>query len=245
MSSLEGKVALITGSGRNLGKATAVELARLGADVVVNARTNHSEIDEVAEQCRTYGVRALPIVADVASGPAVEAMVQRATKELGHVDIVVNMVGIRPFNQFLDITEDEWNLVLNVNLTSCFRTSKCVLPQMIERGWGRIITTSGVGAYEAFSGYGITANNVVPGIFRTRRPAVWYDNVPNVLPNAGKFNDKVTEKQPGGGADRKTAVGRVGAPEELASVIGFLVSPEASYVTGQTIHVNGGAYYNV
>lgn len=269
MSSLEGKVALITGSGRNLGKATAVELARLGADVVVNARTNHSEIDEVAEQCRTYGVRALPIIADVASGPAVEAMVQRATKELGHVDIVVNMVGIRPFNHFLDITEDEWNLVLNVNLTSCFRTSKCVLPQMIERGWGRIITTSGVGAYEhstsrahvqaakmglgglvrtlaeAFSRYGITANNVVPGIFRTRRPAVWYDNVPNVLPNAGKFNDKVTEKQPGGGADRKTAVGRVGAPEELASVIGFLVSPEASYVTGQTIHVNGGAYYNV
>jgi len=75
MSSLEGKVALITGSGRNLGKATAVELARLGADVVVNARTNHSEIDEVAEQCRTYGVKALPIVADVASGPAVEAMV--------------------------------------------------------------------------------------------------------------------------------------------------------------------------
>src|SRR5262245_66348666 len=100
MSSLEGKVALITGSGRNLGKATAVELARLGADVAVNARTNHSEIDEVAEQCRTYGVRALPIIADVASGPAVEAMVQRATKELGHVDIVVNMVGIRPFNHF-------------------------------------------------------------------------------------------------------------------------------------------------
>ena len=102
MSSLEGKVALITGSGRNLGKATAVELARLGADVVVNARTNHSEIDDVAAQCRTYGVRALPIIADVASGPAVEAMVQRATKELGHVDIVVNMVGIRPFNNFLD-----------------------------------------------------------------------------------------------------------------------------------------------
>ena len=139
---------------------------------------------------------------------------------------------------------------------------------MIERGWGRIITTSGVGAYEhstsrahvqaakmglgglvrtlaeAFSRYGITANNVVPGIFRTQRPAVWYDNLPNVLPNAGKFNENVAEKQ-SGGADRKAAMGRVGTPEELASVIGFLVSPEASYVTGQSIHVNGGVYYNV
>lgn len=269
MSTLEGKVALITGSGRNLGKATAVELASLGADVVVNARTNESEIEEVAEECRAHGVKALPIVADVASGNAVEAMFQRATKEFGHIDIVVNMVGIRPFNHFLDITEDEWNLVLNVNLTSCFRTSKCVLPQMIERGWGRIITISGIGAYEhsttrahvqaakmglgglvrtiaeAFSRYGITANNVVPGPFRTKRPTVWYDNLPNTLPNAGKFSDEVNERQPSGGADRKTAVGRVGAREELASVIGFLVSPDASYVTGQTIHVNGGAYYNV
>jgi NAD(P)-dependent dehydrogenase (short-subunit alcohol dehydrogenase family) len=82
-------------------------------------------------------------------------------------------------------------------------------------------------------------------MFRTRRPAVWYDNLPNVLPNAGKFYDSVAEKQSGGGADRKIAAGRVGTPEELASVIGFLVSPEASYVTGQSIHVNGGAYYNV
>jgi NAD(P)-dependent dehydrogenase (short-subunit alcohol dehydrogenase family) len=269
MSSLEGKVALITGSGRNLGKATAVELARRGADVVLNARTNAREIEAVAEECRRLGVRALPIVADMASGAAVEGMVQQATKELGRVDIVVNMVGIRPFNHFLDITEDEWNLVLNVNLTSCFRTSKSVLPQMIERGWGRIITTSGVGAYEhsstrahvqaakmglgglvrtlaeAFSRHGITANNVVPGMFRTKRPEVWYDGLANVLPNAGKFADEVAERRPGSGADRKIAVGRDGAPEELASVISFLVSPEASYVTGQTIHVNGGAYYNV
>jgi NAD(P)-dependent dehydrogenase (short-subunit alcohol dehydrogenase family) len=90
MSSLAGKVALITGSGRNLGKATAVELARLGADVVVNARTNHSEIDEVAEQCRTYGVRALPIIADVASGPAVEARVSPEASYVTGQSIHVN-----------------------------------------------------------------------------------------------------------------------------------------------------------
>jgi 3-oxoacyl-[acyl-carrier protein] reductase len=268
MSSAKGKVALVTGSGRNLGRATAIELARLGADVVVNTRRNQTEADGVAEECRSFGVRALSIVADVASTSAVESMVDQVTAKLGPIDILVNMVGIRPYNHFLDITEDEWNLVLNVNLTSSFRTCKLVLPQMIKRGWGRIITVSGVGAYEhsftrahvqaakmglgglvrtlaeGFSQYGITANNIVPGTFRTLRPTEWYDGVPNVLPNAGKFNDESKGSSPGG-ADRRSAIGRVGIPEELASVIGFLVSSEASYITGQTIHVNGGAYYNV
>lgn len=273
---LKGKVALVTGAGRNIGKATALELAALGAGVVVNARTNQAELDSVAAECRERGVKAIAVLADVGRMSDVERIIQRAKKELGPIDILVNMVGIRPPTPFLEITEEEWNLVLSVNLGSCFRTSKLVLPDMIKRGWGRIINISGRDAYygktdrahcvasksaitgftralaSEFSRYGITVNCVVPGPFNTTRPRFWYEGFPNVDPAAGGRSHDVSAasgqqggRVAGSPVQTGTPVGRAGEPWELAKTVAFLASDDAAYITGQSIHVNGGAYYGL
>ncbi|MDO8530992.1 MAG: SDR family oxidoreductase [Dehalococcoidia bacterium] len=273
---LKGKVALVTGAGRNMGKATALELASLGADVVVNARTNKAEIESVVAECRAKGVRAMAAIGDVGSMSDVERIVKSANEAFGRVDIVVNMVGIRPPTPFLDISEEEWNLVLAVNLGGCFRTTKLTLPDMIKRRWGRIIHISGRDAYygkterahcvaaksgisgltraqaSEFSRYGITVNCVVPGPFNTTRPIVWHEGLRNAEPFAGGKSPTVSTAAIDGGGrvsgsplETGIPVGRRGEPWELAKLVGFLASDDAAYITGQSIQINGGAYYSV
>jgi len=137
--SLEGRVALVTGSGRNIGRATILELASRGADVVTNARSNREEAESVAQEARDLGVRAAATVADVADQAQVNAMVSAALNEFGRVDILVNNAGLRDVKSFTDMTLEDWRYVNGVNMDGPFFCSKAVVPGMIERGWGRII----------------------------------------------------------------------------------------------------------
>ena len=239
---LEGKVALVTGSGRNIGRATILELARRGADVVVNARSNRAEANAVAEEARELGVQAFVRIADVGNQNAAFGL-GGALEPFGRIDILVNNAGMRAEKPFIEMGIREWREVNAVNLDAPFILSRVFAPGMIERGWGRIINVSGLNAFKGRAGWahvcagkmgalgltralsaelaphGITVNHIVPGAFDTTR----VEGQSTPAPSAG------------------IPVGRLGMPEEIAHTVAFLASDGAAYVTGQTIHVNGGA----
>ena len=154
---LNGKVALVTGSGRNIGRAIALALAKDGADVVVNARTNEKEVNVVADEVRALGVKALPLLADVGNRAQLEKLLEDSISELGRIDIVVNNAAQRPRKSFSEMEYNDWRAVLATDLDSAFLTAKAALPGMLERQWGRIINLGGLQAFQGRHG-GRTTN---------------------------------------------------------------------------------------
>ena len=249
MGKLDGKVALITGSGRNIGRATALKLADEGAHVIVNARGNHAEADAVAEEVRARGVKALPILADVSRPDQVEAMVAKALDQFGRIDILINNAAIRPHKPFQEVTPQEWETIRGVILDGALYCTRAVVDSMVANQYGRILFFMGEGAFAGGSGrahvsaakYGlvglarslaaefapnnIRVNIVSPGSIDTSRanPEWYHGNVPNA---AG------------------IPLGRQGTPDEIASTCLFLVSDDSGFITGQTIHVNGGSAFH-
>lgn len=237
---LAGRVALVTGSGRNIGRATVLRLAADGADVVVNARTNEAEAQAVAGEARALGVRATAILADVADREQVGAMVSKAIAELGRIDILINNAAVRPSKPFVELTDEEWERVRGVVLDGALYCTRAVVPSMIERGSGNIQLIIGGGAFSGgkerahvsaakmglvglgrslareLGPHNIRVNMVSPGLIDTTRNAAWYP------------------KGVGEDIERKGTVG------DIAAACAFLASDDAAYITGQTLHVNGG-----
>lgn len=145
---LEGKVALVTGSGRNIGRSIALALAQEGADVIINARTNQREAESVAAEVRGLGRKALPLLADVGDRSQLETLLDQALTEFGHIDIVVNNAAARPHKPFSEMTYDDWRGILATDLDSAFISAKAALPGMLERKWGRVINLSGLQAFQ-------------------------------------------------------------------------------------------------
>jgi len=246
---LEGKVALVTGSGRNIGRATILKLAAEGANVVVNARSNRQEAESVAEEARALGVKALPILADVSNKEQVDSMVSMALAEFGKIDILINNAAIRPHKPFMEVTLADWERVRGVVLDGAFYCTHAVIPSMVENQFGRILFFTGGGAFSGpaqrahvsaakmglvgmarslaseFAPYNIRVNVVSPGSIDTeRRSPEWYPQ--------GALRD--TSSIP---------LGRQGSVDEIAAACLFLVSDDGGFITGQTLHVNGGAAY--
>ena len=243
---LQNRTALVTGSGRNIGRAAALELARLGANVVVNARSNRAEAEAVADEARALGASAIAALADVADQAAVYRMAADAIAEFGGVDILINNAGMRASKPFTEMTVEDWRQVNAVNMDGPFFACQAVVPGMMARGWGRIINVSGLNAFRGraewahvcagkmgalgmtralaaeLAPHGILVNHIVPGAFDTTRA------------------DAQSAASPASGADG-IPVGRLGLPDEIAKTAAFLCSEGAAYITGQTIHVNGGA----
>jgi 3-oxoacyl-[acyl-carrier protein] reductase len=249
MGKLDGKVALVTGSGRNIGRATALKLAAEGAHVVVNARANQAEADAVAREAQAFGVKALPILADVSKRDQVERMVSQALSEFGRIDILINNAAIRPHKPFTELTVEDWEEVRGVILDGAFYCTRAVIDSMVKHRYGRILFFTGEGAFvgsakrahvsaakmglvglarslaSEFAAHNIRVNVVSPGsIDTTRAHPEWYQGR---VPDASGI-----------------PLGRQGTVEEIAATCLFLVSDDAGFITGQTIHVNGGvAYY--
>ena len=241
---LDGKVALVTGSGRNIGRSIALALAKEGAGVVVNARTNRKEVESVAEEVRALGAKAIPLLADVGNREQLEAMLDQALAEFGHIDIVVNNAAARPHKPFAEMSYEDWRSVLAADLDAAFLSAKAALPGMVERQWGRVINLSGLQAFQGRHGGahisaakvgligftralatelapdGILVNCIVPGLIDTIR-----NGEPRTRPPT-----RLSE----------IPVGRMGEPQDIASLCSFLCSDAAGFITGQTIHVNGG-----
>jgi 3-oxoacyl-[acyl-carrier protein] reductase len=231
---IEGKVALVTGSGRNLGRTTVLELARRGADVIVNARSNQEEADAVAAEARALGVRAVALLADVAVEAEVNRMVEGALAEMGRIDILICNAGFRGARPFTEMTTEEWRAATAVNHDGPFFCAKAVVPSMIANGYGRIITVSGLNSWHGRTGWAHVCSSKMGAVGLTRALAV----------ELGPYNILVNHVVPGAFLAHPTVEqipqGRIGLEEELANVYAFLSSDDASYVTGQTLHVNGG-----
>jgi 3-oxoacyl-[acyl-carrier protein] reductase len=244
---LDGKVALVTGAGKNIGRAIALQLARDGAAVVVNGRSDRVAIEAVAAEITAAGGTAMAHLADVSDPAAVAAMVEAVAARLGGIDIAVSNAGLRRQTPFLEIPLAEWREILSVALDGAFILAQAVLPQMIGRGGGAFIGLSGISTHIGtpnrahvsasksgleglvralaveFAPHGIRCNCVAPGAIDTVRGA-----------SAGAL--------PGMLADRGVPLRRKGSVEEIAAVVRLLAGPEGGYITGQTVHVNGGAF---
>jgi NAD(P)-dependent dehydrogenase (short-subunit alcohol dehydrogenase family) len=245
---LAGKIALVTGAQQGIGKAIALAYGREGASVVINYLDNQAAAEEIASQIRALGQRAVPIAGDVAQAADVRRMVE-AGESLGGIDILVNNAGIFPRVEFLDMTESQWDEVLNVNLKGTFLCTQAVAQKLVERGRaGAVINLASSAAFRSSprgvhyvaSKAGIvgvtraTALELAP--YRVRVNAIAPGTTDTAQPRYGMSEEELQA------AARQVPLGRMGTPEDVADLAVFLASEEARHITGQTLHVNGGQY---
>jgi 3-oxoacyl-[acyl-carrier protein] reductase len=243
---LDGKVAIVTGAGRNIGRAIALALAESGASVVVNVRSNRAEADAVAREIEAAGGKALVHVGDVANASSVQAMAAAAMQAFGRIDILVNNAALRREKPFAEMSYAEWREIMDVTLDGTFHCVKACLPALRQSGAGTIVNIGGLSAHTGardrahvvtakagivgftralahdLAADGVTVNCVVPGLIGTPRP-----------------KDK---PEPAHHLTHQTITGARGRPEDVAAAVLFLCGPGARYVNGQAIHANGGAY---
>jgi NAD(P)-dependent dehydrogenase (short-subunit alcohol dehydrogenase family) len=245
---LQGKVALITGASRGIGRGIAEVFAEEGADVAVNYISSAQPAEEVAAWIRSQGRRAITVQADVANRAEVEAMVDRVWNELGPIDVLVNNAGIETIVPFLDLTDEQWTRLTDVNLRGEWLCSQVYCRRVLDAGRpGNIVNIGSVQAGKILPGRthyaptklglealtrnvsaemtprGIRVNCVHPGLIDTDMTA-WVMKRPDLLP----------------GILAQISLGRAGAPREIGTVVAFFASDESSYLTGQSIHVDGG-----
>ena len=245
---LAGKVVLITGAGRNIGRATAIMFAKEGARLVLTTRRSADLLDETAQACAAEGAEVRTDLCDVGDESQVEAMVRMAEDAFGGVDVLVNNATSRVQGSFLDTTTEDWRRSMAANLDGPFHTCRAVLPGMVERGWGRIVNYSGISAYTGggpakaaaklgvvgltrgiareFGPHGITANCIAPGTIEVERDP----GMERAADLAGRVGDDVP-------------IPRFGRPDEVAALVVYLASSHAGYITGQCFGVNGGASF--
>lgn len=249
MGKLDGKVALVTGSGRNIGRATVLKLAAEGANVVVNSRSNQAEADAVANEARALGVKALSVIADVANKAAVDAMLSRAFSEFGRIDILINNAAVRPHKAFAELTLQDWEEVRGVVLDGAFYCTRGVVQSMIDNQYGRILFFTGEGAFSgaAKRGHVSAAKMGLVGLARSLATELAPHNIRVNVVCPGSIDTSRANPQwyAGRPPDAKgIPIGRQGHVDEIAGTCLFLVGDDSGFVTGQTIHANGGvAFY--
>jgi 3-oxoacyl-[acyl-carrier protein] reductase len=240
------KAALVTGAGKNIGRAVALGLADDGFDVAINGASDRAAAERVAAEVRARGRAAIVAMGDVGSPEECARIAAAALAAFGTVDVLVNNAALRPAKPFLETTTEDWRRVMAVDVEAAIWLSKALLPGMIAQGWGRIVNFTGMNAIHGYAGRapvsvakhglwgltkslakefakaGVTVNAISPG------PIAADDDVP------GEANNR-------SGYVAKVPLGRMGTPAEIATVVRMLTSEGGAYVTGQMLQVNGGA----
>ncbi len=245
---LDGKVALVTGASSGIGRAIAVELARQGAAVVVNHLEQEQQTQEVLDEIRRGRGQAIAIEADVSDAKAVRAMAEQAVRQFGKIDILVNNAGIEVHCPFLEKPEEEWDRVMAVDLKGPFLCTQAVAREMVKRNrGGTIINISSVHEDIPFPGY--TAYCAAKGGLRmlcrnlALELAQYRINVVNVAPGAIATpinKETLADPEKKAALEKEIPLGRIGSPEEVAKLVAYLASEDASYITGTTVFIDGG-----
>ena len=240
-----GKTAFITGGGKNIGRAIAINLASTGCNIVLNGNSDTEACEETEKVLLEKGVKASIVMGNVGSADEVKRMASEALDKFGRIDILVNNAAIRPSKPFLEMEDHDWHRVLDIDLNSAFYTCRAFAGGMIEKGWGRIINITGMNAIHGYKGrapvsaakhglwgltkslgkefgpQGVTTNAISPGPIDTAGDAAQREHILSMVP--------------------KVPLGRLGLPEEIAALTGFLCSNGGAFVNGQMINCNGGA----
>ena len=252
MQSLKGRTALVTGSGRNIGKSIALMYASEGANVIINNKSNIEELNTTAKEIKDLGVEVLAIQADISNEQEVNSMIGSGLEKFGTIDILVNNAALRPGTPFVDMEYSDWKKVTGIDLDGAFLCSKLCVPGMISNSWGRIINIAGLMALEGHEGYThVSASKMgLVGFTRSLAKELAPHNIlvncvsPGTLDTTGPRHAKMTKEELDELAARRYArvpLGRLATVEEISSVCLFLASDGAGYMTGQTMHVNGAA----
>ncbi|TYR82689.1 3-oxoacyl-[acyl-carrier-protein] reductase [Priestia megaterium] len=242
---LQGKVAVVTGASRGIGRAVALELGRLGAKVVVNYAGSEAKALEVVDEIKGYGTDAIAIQANVADADSVQAMIKETISSFGSLDILVNNAGITRDNLLMRMKEDEWDDVISINLKGVFLCTKAVTRQMMKQRQGRIINISSIVGVSGNAGQAnyVAAKSGVIGLTKTTAKELASRNITvnAVAPGfiATDMTDKLTDDVKAEML-KQIPLAEFGAPEDIANVVAFLASDASRYITGQTIHVDGG-----
>ncbi len=244
---LRGKVALVTGAGRNIGRCIALTLARDGAAVVVNGRADRAAVEEVVREIEAASGKAMAAMGDVSDPAVAPRLAEAAAERFGGIDILVSNAGLRRQTPFLDMSFEEWREIMSVALDGAFLLGKAAIPQMVARGGGAFVALSGISTHVGtpnrchvsasksgleglvralaveLAPHRITCNAIAPGAIDTTRGAAAGPAPPNRV-------------------NRPIPLQRFGTVEEIAAMVRLLVGPEGTFITGQTIHVNGGEF---
>ncbi|MGM0835597.1 MAG: 3-oxoacyl-[acyl-carrier-protein] reductase [Bacillota bacterium] len=242
---LKGKTAVITGASRGIGRAIALDLAEQGANIVVNYSGSEAKAYEVVEEIKQMGGNAIAVRANVAYMEEVQAMMKESLEQFGTIDILVNNAGITRDNLLMRMKEDEWDDVININLKGVFNATKAVTRQMMKQRSGRIINIAsivGVSGNPGQANY-VAAKAGVIGLTKTtaRELATRHITANAIAPGfiTTDMTDKLTEEVKTEML-KQIPLARFGEAKDIASVVSFLASEKSAYITGQTIHVDGG-----
>ncbi len=246
MKTLEGQIALVTGASRGIGRAIALELGQLGATVIGTA-TSAEGAEAISAALQEAGIKGRGLALNVTDAAACEAATTGIEKDFGGIGILVNNAGITRDNIAMRMKDEEWDAVLDTNLKAVFRMSRLVMRGMMKARAGRIINITSVVASSGNPGQAnyAAAKAGVEGMTRALARELGSRGVTVNCVAPGFIDTDMTRDLPDAQRDMlqsQIAVGRLGRPEEISAVVGFLASPAASYVTGATLHVNGGMY---
>jgi 3-oxoacyl-[acyl-carrier protein] reductase len=242
---LEGKAALVTGASRGIGREIALELARQGANVAVNYSGSESKANEVVDEIKALGREAIAIKCDVSNSEEVAAMVKGTIDNFGKLDILVNNAGITKDNLLMRMKEEEWDDVININLKGVFLCTKAVTRQMMKQRVGRIINIASVVGVSGNPGQAnyVAAKAGVIGLTKTAAKELASRNITVNAIAPGFITTDMTDKL----SEEVTAemlkqipLARLGEPKDIAKMTAFIASDDSAYMTGQTLHINGG-----
>ena len=239
------RTALITGSGKNIGRAIALHLAKSGHNIVVNGSRDQAACEEVADKARALGVEAMVAMCNIGDRRKVQAMAKAAVDKFGAVDVLVNNAAVRPDGSYLETSEEEWQRIMDINFYSVFHLTRACLPGMIAKGWGRIVNFTGMMAQQGYPGKfaavavskhaawgltkslsrefgpkGITANIISPG------------TIPG--PEADLSSPRLEALR------KANPAGRLGTADDIAAMVDLLTSDAGGFINGQMLQINGG-----